>query len=94
VTHPLLKDVILPKISRRRIPRQKFSMSVYISGGLRVGSDGSPSQMITSVSEKQMSPSCLRFKGMHTNVAMHKPTVGGPANGSADSNKAVLFRPC
>ncbi|KIM65532.1 hypothetical protein SCLCIDRAFT_474118 [Scleroderma citrinum Foug A] len=51
VTQPRLNDDrARPKISSRRVPRQKFSMRVYISGGLRVGSSGSPSHMMTSVS--------------------------------------------
>lgn len=52
VTHPLRSEESFPDTSRRRVPRQKFSIKVYISGGLRVGSSGSPSQMMTSVSAK------------------------------------------
>lgn len=51
VTHPRRRDErARPKSSRRRVPRQKFSIRVYISGGLRIGSAVSPSQMMTSVS--------------------------------------------
>ena len=50
LTQPRRRERARAKSSRRRRPRQKFSMRVYISGGLRVGSVGSPSQRITSVS--------------------------------------------
>lgn len=50
VTHPLLILLGRPKSSSRRRPRQKFSMRVYISFGLRVGSEGSEGAIRTSVS--------------------------------------------
>lgn len=50
LTQPRRRERARAKSSRRRRPRQKFSTRVYISGGLRVGSVGSPSQRITSVS--------------------------------------------
>ena len=53
VIQPRRSDEGRPNISSRRIPRQKFSIKVYISGGFRVGSAESPSQMITSVSREK-----------------------------------------
>src|SRR5258706_3130523 len=38
VTHPLRREDARPNISRRRVPRQKFSISECISGGFRRGS--------------------------------------------------------
>jgi hypothetical protein len=55
VTQPLRRDDSRLNISNRRIPRHKFSTREYISGGLRVGSVGSPSHMMTSVSIKNSS---------------------------------------
>jgi hypothetical protein len=52
LTQPLRRERARAKSSRRRKPRQKFSTRVYISGGLHVGSAGSPSQRTTSVSVK------------------------------------------
>ena len=52
-TQPRRSVLARPNSSSRRIPRQKFSIRVYISGGFNVGSVGSPSQIMTSVSRKK-----------------------------------------
>ena len=94
VTQPRRRDRARANSSRRRRPRQKFSTRVYISGGLRVGSVGSPSQRITSVSGFGL----LLLLGAvgwaeewaRTDVAVDEPRVCRTAHGSADADQTML----
>ena len=94
LTQPRRRERARAKSSRRRRPRQKFSMRVYISGGLRVGSVGSPSQRITSVSGARVIFE-LWWRGAEdwarTDVAVDKPGVCGAAHGPADADQTMLI---
>jgi hypothetical protein len=96
VTQPRRRERARANSSRRRRPRQKFSTRVYISGGLRVGSVGSPSQRITSVSGGGLllgvvvwAEECAR-----TDVAVDEPGVCRAAHGSADADQTMLICAC
>ena len=95
LTHPRRRERARAKSSRRRRPRQKFSTSVYISGGLRVGSVGSPSQSITSVSAgggRGVQRAFARGgKRARTDVAVDEPRVCRATHGPANADETVLF---
>ena len=102
LTQPRRRERARAKSSRRRRPRQKFSTRVYISGGLRVGSVGSPSQRITSVSMGVGGRVCLdRRVGMRgrgigegwarTNVAVDEPGVCRAPHCAADADQTMLL---
>jgi hypothetical protein len=93
-TQPRRRVFPRAKSSSRRRPRQKFSTSVYISGGLIVGSSGSPSHITTSVSKcnERMRKDNMRAEGVRTDVTVHEPTVRGSTDCAADTHKTVLLR--
>ena len=93
-TQPRRRVFPRAKSSSRRRPRQKFSTSVYISGGLRVGSSGSPSHITTSVSKcNEMIREDSRWaEGVHTNVTVYKPTIRGSTDSATNAHEAVLLR--
>jgi len=92
-TQPRRRIFPRAKSSSRRRPRQKFSTSVYISGGLRVGSSGSPSHITTSVSRhEEMRRGNKQVEFVRTNVTVYKPAIRRPTDCTANPHKTVLLR--